>query len=111
MLEPHRQDIYRSEFLLISLYASLLGPEVVETVIQRQVTLLEQELLQINACEDAEAAETRDYIASNDDLSLIQEAGSWARNYGTYCVSAAIDYLNKHGVELRGNCSQGTIHR
>ncbi|WP_319531421.1 PadR family transcriptional regulator [uncultured Cohaesibacter sp.] len=100
MLEPHKEDIFRSEFLLISIYASLLGPDVVETAIQRQIKLLEQELLQINACDGPVTAETAEKTTPNVDLPLIEEAGNWARDYGTYCVSAAIDYLNKHGVKL-----------
>ncbi|SNY93051.1 DNA-binding transcriptional regulator, PadR family [Cohaesibacter sp. ES.047] len=100
MLQPHKEDIYRSEFLLLSIYASLLGPDVVQSAIDRQIELLEQEQQLINACDGPISGATAEDAPKDVNQVLVEQAGNWARSYGNYCVSAGIDYLKKHGVEL-----------
>ena len=99
LLHPHKADIYRSEFLLISLFAGVMQPEDVDAAIERQISLLEDELEKIDAS-DVSETEIVDNPMDEAVSQIFRQAGTWTQNYGRYCVQAGIDYLKEHGVEL-----------
>ncbi|WP_316859649.1 PadR family transcriptional regulator [uncultured Cohaesibacter sp.] len=96
---PHRQDIFRSEFLLIAIFSRLVGPDVISSAIHRQIEFSKQELDQISSCGDSDE-DTCDGEWSQEMTDLDRQAAQWAQNYGLYCVQASIDYLNEHGGDL-----------
>nr|WP_321457498.1 PadR family transcriptional regulator [uncultured Cohaesibacter sp.] len=99
LLQPHRPDIFKSEFLLISLFARLIGPEAIQSAIDRQLAMLHEELAIISSCEESDlknSPESGKYAPNELD----HQAANWAKNYGVYCVQASIDYLKMHGNAL-----------
>nr|WP_321463745.1 PadR family transcriptional regulator [uncultured Cohaesibacter sp.] len=106
LLQPHRPDIFKSEFLLITLFARLVGPEAIEAAIERQLSRLYQELEVITSCNDQDEcihSERGKYVLTEED----RQAADWARNYGVHCVQASIDYLKMHGNALVAIASAG----
>ena len=99
LLQPHRPDIFKSEFLLISIFARLVGPDAIEAAIERQLAHLHEELDVITSCNDSELEDRPQdgkYALTEED----KKAADWARSYGLYCVQASIDYLRMHGSAL-----------
>nr|WP_321483343.1 PadR family transcriptional regulator [uncultured Cohaesibacter sp.] len=99
LLQPHRPDIFKSEFLLISIFARLVGPDAIEAAIERQLTHLHEELKLITSCNDSEL-ENRPKDGKCALTEEDKQASDWARSYGLYCVQASIDYLHMHGNAL-----------
>lgn len=99
LLQPHKPDVYRSEFLMISLFAGVMKPKDVEAAIARQLKHLEDEMKMIDACSQSDE-ETVACPMDDAQSELFEKAGNWAQNYGRSCVQSAIDYLKDHGVEL-----------
>ena len=99
LLQPHRPDIFKSEFLLISLFARLVGPDAIRAAIDRQLQLLYEELTVISSCNDSES-ENRPQSGKYALTELDIQASEWAKRYGLYCVRANIDYLKMHGNAL-----------
>ncbi|PLW76751.1 PadR family transcriptional regulator [Cohaesibacter celericrescens] len=99
LILPHRPDIFRSEFLLISIFARMIGPDAIEAAIERQISQLEQEIMSINSCDEMNQEGALNCPAQ-DSEEQFEDVALWAQNYGRYCVQASIDYLRKHGVEL-----------
>ena len=106
LLQPHKPDVFRSEFLLISIFARMIGPDAIEQALERQIAHLEEELTRIGECEDDDD-ETTDGSPCSESEELFLDAANWAQNYGRYCVQASIDYLRRHGVELVEIARQG----
>ena len=101
LLQPHRADIFRSEFLLISIFSHLIGPKAMQTAIDRQIEFYEEELAIINAIEEQDDEGNQQPLdAITPEIEGAMKAGMWARDYGRTCVQASIDYLKEHGVEL-----------
>ncbi|WP_319495933.1 PadR family transcriptional regulator [uncultured Cohaesibacter sp.] len=106
LLQPHRPDIYKSEFLLISLFARLIGPEAIREAIDRQVQQLNEELALISSCNESELqTDLEPSDCGRNELDL--QAAEWAKSYGLYCVQASIDYLKMHGEALVEIARQG----
>nr|WP_321444882.1 PadR family transcriptional regulator [uncultured Cohaesibacter sp.] len=106
LMQPHKPDIFRSEFLMISLFAGLMKPKDVEVAVERQIKQLEEEIEQIEACSPDESKH-EDCHLDGEQAQIFQNAGMWAQNYGRSCVEAAIDYLKVHGVELVALAEEG----
>lgn len=96
---PTKPDVYRSEFLLVAMYARLLGPDIMRKAIAEQMQHLQAELSIIDACSNGENQE--DGVQHDEEqMQLIQEAAQWNARYGRHCVQSSIDYLTQHGDEL-----------
>ena len=108
LMQSHRPDIFRSEFLLIALYAQLIGPDAMRRAIDLQIHYLEQEWALIDGCSNEE--ECGDAAKHHEQEKMIDPAvARWTQNYGLYCVQASIDYLKENGdalVALAANTSQ-----
>lgn len=96
---PHKQDVYRSEFLLIAIFCQLLGPEATKRAIDLQIKYLEEELALIGACDQGQLHQLKDYDLPQDQ-QISASAATWTQEYGRYCVQAGIDYLRSKGSEL-----------
>lgn len=88
--EPPKPDVYRSAFLLVAIYARLLGPEVIERALDLRMTQLREELKQMAECEKS--------CASSDSAidPLIKAAGEWTRRYGEHVIHASLTYLEEN---------------
>lgn len=99
LAQPHKEDTYRSEFLLIAQFCQLLGPEATQRAIDLQIKHLEDEIGIIDACSRGELHIQHDYDASCT-LKSSESVSNWTQNYGRYCLNAAIDYLKTNGPAL-----------
>ena len=99
LMQPHKPDIYRSEFLMISLFAGIMKPQDVKSAIERHIAHLEDELQLINDCDAHNGPEIQTTL-DEENFEVFKQAGAWAQNYGRTCVQAGIDYLKTYGVEL-----------
>ncbi len=82
--EPATKDIYKSQFLLLAVFAELMQPEDVKRAINMQIEYLENELMVIDT-------EVRDV-----DLT----ASDWVANYGRTCLSGGLEYILKYRADL-----------
>ena len=99
LLQPHQRDIFRSEFLVVAIFARLVGPEAIEVAIERQMAYLQHELDLIGNC-DAAANQPEVDFGAHPEIEALHDAANWAQDYGRYCISANIAYLKERGVEL-----------
>ena len=99
LMQPHRADIFRSEFLLISIFARIIGPDAVQAALDRQIGQLTKELAMLDCDETGKEHHERPCPQNGED-ELFSDAANWARNCGRYCIQANIDYLRNYGVEL-----------
>ena len=99
LVQPHKPDIFRSEFLLISIFARIVGPDVIRAAIDRQIEQSEQELALIHSCDRADTERCLQ-MPDSIDAQLDLQATQWAQNYGYYCVKAGLDYLRMYGDAL-----------
>ncbi|TLP43375.1 MULTISPECIES: PadR family transcriptional regulator [Cohaesibacter] len=106
LMQPHKPDIYRSEFLMISLFAGVMKPQDVEAAVARQIVHLEDEMGLIDACTSPERQQTEGNL-DVEQSEVFENAGNWARDYGRACLQSAIDYLKTHGVELVALAEEG----
>lgn len=90
--EPPSKDIFRSEFLMIAVWAESLPTEVVQNAIKTRREQLESEIELLRSfAEDADA---------NDGIR-------WAASYGMDCMTNSLTYLDKHAstlTETAGTC-------
>jgi DNA-binding PadR family transcriptional regulator len=92
--EPPKPDVFRSEFLLVAIYAKLLGPEVIEKALDQRLEQLQEELKCMEECEGkCSPGET------NFD-PLMAAAGEWTRRYGRHVMTASIAYLEENRAQL-----------
>ena len=89
--EAPREDVFRSEFLMIAMYAHLLDRETVARAID---TNLRQMRAKLAVVEDI--AESEAHIP----------AIGWMRDFAHCCMGAHIDYLERHRDELEAKAIQ-----
>lgn len=84
MVEPPKQDTFKSEFLLIAMCAELLDRQTVRNAIDHRIKQLEDELGFISAT--GRASE--------------HEGTRWIADYGHNCQKNSLDYLVKNRKKL-----------
>jgi hypothetical protein len=84
LVEPPAPDLFRSEFLLISMCAEILPPPVIERAIDTRIGQLQGEIDHLNQI----AGEAR------------HEGTRWAVGYGLKCLGASLKHLQSHRDEL-----------
>lgn len=89
---PHNADTYKSPFLLMALFAPLLGAEVMRAAIARQKDYLNAELETLSKIED----------------KCDRDANCWARDFGVAAMKFSLNYLADHGDELIQFAEAGT---
>lgn len=90
---PPKPDVFRSEFLLVAIYARLLGPEVIGKAIDERIHQLQQELIMLGECSNC----SDDEINQDDENSaLIMAAAKWTQDYGRYVLTASLTYLREN---------------
>lgn len=85
---PVKDDIHKSEFLMIAMFASQLQPDVVATALSRQRKYYENELRIIDEHQD-----------SNSECTGMPGA-EWVSDYGKTVLSQALSYLNENEARL-----------
>ncbi|MEW7006652.1 PadR family transcriptional regulator [Lentilitoribacter sp. EG35] len=84
MVEPPKQDTFKSEFLLIAMCAELLDRETLVNAIDHRIKQLENDLEFINkSCRETE-----------------HEGTKWIADYGHDCQKNSLDYLIKNRKKL-----------
>ena len=83
-----QDDLFKSEFLLLAMHASLVDRETIERAIERRLAYLNQEIAIIDAacCE-----------AEHDGLG-------WVGRYGRFCMEASLKFLEDNQHELLTMC-------
>lgn len=81
---PIRKDVYRSEFLLLAMFAAHLQPAHVRAAIDAQLAFLRSEI------------ETIDETAA----SIESPAAHWVADCGRVCIQHNIDYIEARRGEL-----------
>ena len=81
---PIRKDVFRSEFLLLAMFAEHLEPRRVSAAIDAQLAFLREDLA---AIEEA---------ANELDLRTAQ----WVADYGRECVSKMLDFIETRRGEI-----------
>ncbi len=84
LFEPPAPDVFRSEFLLISMCAAILPPTVIKRAIDTRIEQLQAEIDHLNQ------------IAGN----ARHEGTRWAAGYGLKCLGASLEHLQSHRDEL-----------
>lgn len=74
---PMRKDVFRSEFLMLTMFAEHLEPAIVTEAIERQLAFLRDDLAQIEEG------------AAEFDLGTVD----WVAGYGRFCIRQQIDYI------------------
>ena len=82
--EEPAPDVFRSEFLLISMFAHLLPPEKVAAAIDERIEEV-----------SAEVARLQELCTQTEDASV-----AWTIGYGVSCKKASLDHLIDHRAEL-----------
>ena len=82
---PPSPDTFRSEFLLVAMFAEIADPEKLKTVIDERIAHVKGEL-----------AHMKDVLANCD-----HPGSRWTINYGISVYSASLDYLEKNREELQ----------
>ncbi|MDD9910953.1 MAG: PadR family transcriptional regulator [Ahrensia sp.] len=82
--KPTQPDIFKSEFLLLAMFAEYVSREQVVSAIDAQADFLRSEIATIE-----EARQTVDLTGAD-----------FVAGYGRHCLSASLDYLNAHRAEL-----------
>jgi len=83
--KPVQRDIFKSEFMLIAMFAEIMNPADVTRAIDAQIDWLKNELATIDA-----AQEEIDFDGAN-----------WVADYGRCCLQASLDYItnSRSGLE------------
>ena len=83
--QPAQKDIYKSQFLLLAVFAELMQPKDVKRAIDMQIEYLETEL--------------RILDSELKDMKLT--AADWVGNYGCACLNQGLQYIleNRAGLE------------
>lgn len=84
LLEPPAPDIFKSEFLLISLCAEIIGPEQTTKAIDTHIEHLRAKLDHLEKVR----------------LETEGDAARWTCDYGVHCISASIEYVEKNRTAL-----------
>lgn len=84
MVEPPKQDTFKSEFLLIAMCAELLDRETLSNAINHRIKQLEDKLGFIN----------------NSGCESGHEGTRWIADYGYHCQKSSLDYLIKNRKKL-----------
>lgn len=88
--EPIAPDVFRSPFLLVAVFAPLLGPQRIRSAIEAHMAQIRADRKQLEAiCADG------DSHAQGDD-----PATRWAVEYGLHCMSMKLDYLEQNRARL-----------
>ena len=82
--KPVQKDVFKSEFLLIAMYAELMDPDDLRRAIEGQIAYLQGELAIIEAAEK--------------DVDL--EGASWVADYGRVCLQQSLDYILESRAQL-----------
>ncbi|MCV6548693.1 MAG: PadR family transcriptional regulator [Cohaesibacter sp.] len=96
LCQPPKPDVFRSEFLLVAIYAKLLGPEVIEKALDLRMEQLHAELEQINQC----GSSNNNCAQGGAYDPLFAAAGEWTRRYGEHVISASIAYVRDNRALL-----------
>ncbi|HAT86821.1 PadR family transcriptional regulator [Cohaesibacter gelatinilyticus] len=92
--QPPKPDVFRSGFLLVAIYAKLLGPKVIEKALDLRLEQLNEELNCMTECKDKCSPDETNYDP------LIAAAGEWTRRYGAHVITASIAYLKENRAQL-----------
>ncbi|MTI00359.1 PadR family transcriptional regulator [Roseibium sp. RKSG952] len=84
LCEPQAPDTFKSPFLLIAMYASDLGPDVIRRALDRR----KQQIL-------AELGKMQEF--GYDDPRTGER---WINEYGIACMKLTLAYLEEHGDDL-----------
>lgn len=86
-----REDVFRSEFLMIAMHAHLLDRETVARAIDTNLAQMREKLSIVEGI-----AEEERHVPSI----------RWMRDFAHTCMGAHIDYLEKHRTELEAKAVQ-----
>lgn len=84
LLQPPRQDIFRSEFLLVAMFAELAGPAAVARAIALRTKQIEQERNHLMSISDEKPSASVD----------------WVCRYGIACMEGSLAYLTNNKERL-----------
>lgn len=81
---PIQKDIFKSEFLLVTMYAQYITREELSTALDSQIAYLETDLAVID-----------------DAIEGVELAGAhWIAELGRNCMEAQLNYINKNRKQL-----------
>lgn len=86
--QPVKDDVYKSEFLMIAMFASWLPRHVVAKALAQQRTYYENELRIIDEHENCNECETE------------MAGAQWVAEFGKVSLSKVLDYLNENEDRL-----------
>ncbi|WP_026380720.1 PadR family transcriptional regulator [Afifella pfennigii] len=84
LFEAPGPDVYRSEFLLICMYAPMLPKEVVRGAIEKRLAQLSAEIDKLTQL----------------SMQEMSPGARWAIHYGLTCMRNSLDYLRAHRAQL-----------
>ena len=87
LVEPPREDVFRSEFLMVAMCAHLLDRATVARAIDTNLAQMREKLHTVDEA-----------VESEPDAPSIR----WIGGFAHHCMRAHIDYLEAHRDELEG---------
>ncbi len=93
--ESPQPDIFRSEFLLIAMFAHILPREVVNRALDTHMAHLEGEI-----------AHLQEIVAMKSEPEFVDTGSKWAVAYGLAGLSASLEQLNATRDELENLSAQ-----
>lgn len=88
--EPIAPDLFRSPFLLVAVFAPLVGPERIRAVIDAQIAYLKNEIAQMEEICNKPGAICADATG----------ATRWAVDFGLHCVGNKLAYIEANRGRL-----------
>lgn len=82
--KPAQPDIFKSEFLMLAMFAQYMKPEDVQRAVDSQIRYLEEELS----------------IISDHREKVGLMAAQWVADYGCHCIRSSLDHLIARRDEL-----------
>ncbi|MBL4786398.1 MAG: PadR family transcriptional regulator [Cohaesibacteraceae bacterium] len=90
--EPPKEDVFRSEFLLIAICAEIVGPEHISRALDIRMDQLRKDIEHFRTMLDGQ----------------IQGATKWTIKYGLTCFEASLAYLENERHELEQIAASAT---
>ena len=84
LTKPVQRDIFKSEFMLVALYAELMEPKVLTAAIDAQLEYLTGELATIESAQD----------------EFEHDSANWIADFGRTCLTQSIAYITENRAAL-----------
>ncbi len=84
LTKPVQRDIFKSEFLLVALYAELMEPKVLTAAIDAQLEYLRGELAIIDTAQK----------------EFERDSANWIAEFGRACITRSIEYIAENRAKL-----------